>query len=385
MSRIAMFGGTFNPPHNGHIAAANACVKQLMLDKLIFIPTAIPPHKALPALTATAEERLEMTRLASQLVPKSVVSDMELARGGASFTSDTLQSLREAYPDDELWIIIGTDMAETFERWHQPQRICDIARLALVARGEGEKERIKAYAQSIRQKFNARIDIIDNTPLEMSSTEARGGRNEQLPESVRGCISEKNLYVDVDALRDVAKERLSEKRYLHTVGCEQMAVKLAEQYGGDVKIVRIAALLHDITKELSLQQQLNLCEKWSIIHDYDSDNIDAVIHADTAAAVAEYEFGFGARVCSAIKKHTVGAEIMSLEDKIVFVADACEENRTYPEAEKVRQLAFSDLDEAITYIVRRTAERVAQKGKKPYYMSEKVLKAFSKDRERNGE
>ncbi len=379
-----MFGGTFNPPHNGHIAAANACVEQLKLDKLIFIPTAIPPHKALPALTATADERLEMTRLASELVPKSEVSDMELVRGGASFTSDTLQSLREKYPGDELWIIIGTDMAETFERWHQPQRICDLARLALVARGEGEKERIKIYAENIRQKFNARIDIIDNTPLEMSSTEARGGRSEQLPESVRAYISHRCLYTDIDALRDAVRERLSEKRFLHTVGCEQMAVKLAEMYGGDVKTVRISALLHDITKELSLPEQLNLCEKWSIIHDYDSDNIDAVIHADTAAAMAEREFGFGARVCSAIKKHTVGAEKMSLEDKIVFVADACEENRTYPEADKVRKLAYSDLDEAIIYIVRRTAERLSQKGKTPYYMSERVLKALSKDRERNG-
>lgn len=384
MSRIAMFGGTFNPPHNGHIAAAKACVEQLNLDELIFIPTAIPPHKALPALTATADERLEMTRLASQLVPSSRVSDMELARGGASFTSDTLQSLRESYPDDQMWIIIGTDMAETFEGWHQPQKICDLARLALVVRGEGEKERISSCAQRIKEKFGARIDIIDNTPLEMSSTEARGGNSDELPQKVRSYISDKCLYVDIDALRRKVKGRLSEKRFLHTVGCEEMAVKLAQIYGGEERLCRVAALLHDITKELSLTQQLNLCEKWSIIHDYDSDNIDAVIHADTAAAMAEHEFGFGTRVCSAIRKHTVGAEEMSLEDKIVFVADACEENRTYPEADKVREIAYSDLDEAIKYIVRRTAERVAQKGKKPYYMCEKVLKAFSKDRERNG-
>jgi nicotinate-nucleotide adenylyltransferase len=158
---------------------------------------------------------------------------------------------------------------------------------------------------------------------------------------------------------------------------------LAEKYGGDLRVVRVAALLHDITKELSLPQQLNLCEKWSIIHDYDNDNIEAVIHADTAAEVARHEFGFGESVCSAVKKHTVGASEMSIEDKIVFVADACEETRTYPEAEKVRQLAFENLDEAIIYIVKRTAERLEKKGIKPYYMSQKVLEAFCKDRERS--
>ena len=383
MSRIAMFGGTFNPPHKGHISAAKAAAEQLHLDKLIFIPTAIPPHKALPSVTATAEQRLEMTRLISKLVPCSEVSDMELCRGGASYTYETLQSLREKYPQDELWIIIGTDMAETFESWYQPQTICNLARIAIVARAEEDGEKIKACAENIANKFGARVDIIHNSPLEMSSTEIRGGEEGKLSDEVRDYIAEKCLYTDIDSLRETVRSRMSEKRFAHTVGCEKMAVKLAEIYGGDERIVRISALLHDITKELSLPQQLNLCEKWSIIHDYDSDNIDAVIHADTAAEVAKHEFGFGNSVYSAVKKHTVGSTCMSLEDKIVFVADACEETRTYPEAEKVRKLAFTDLDEAIIYIVKRTAERLEQKGLKPYYMSQKVLDAFCKDRERS--
>ena len=380
-----MFGGTFNPPHNGHIAAAKACVAQLHLDKLIFIPTAIPPHKALPSLTATAEERLEMTYLASQLVPNAEVSDMELCRGGASYTCETLKHLREKYPHDELWIVIGTDMAETFESWYQPQKICDLARLALVARAEDDGEKIKLCADNIANRFNAKIDIIQNVPLKMSSTEIRGGDEGKIPEKVKEYIAEKCLYTDIDALRERVKGRLSEKRFAHTVGCEKMAAALSEKYGGNEKIVRVAALLHDITKELSLPQQLHLCEMWSIMHDYPSVNIYAVIHADTAAAVAKYEFGFGEPVCSAVKKHTVGDTVMSVEDKIVFVADACEETRTYPEAEKVRALAFEDLDEAIIYIVKRTAERLEQKGVKPYYMSQKVIDAFCKDRERSKE
>lgn len=383
MSRIAMFGGTFNPPHKGHVSAAKAAVEQLCLDKLIFIPTAIPPHKALPSVTATAEQRLEMTRLISKLVPNSCVSDMELCRGGASYTYETLQSLREEYPHDELWIIIGTDMAESFESWYQPQTICNLARIAIVARAEEDGDKIKACAKNIANKFGAKVDIIHNLPLEMSSTEIRGGEEGKLSDEVRDYIAEKCLYTDIDALRETVKSRLSEKRFAHTVGCEKMAVALAEKYGGDERTVRISALLHDITKELSLPQQLNLCKKWSIIHDYDSDNIDAVIHADTAAAVAKYEFGFGSAVYSAVKKHTVGDVCMSIEDKIVFVADACEETRTYPEAEKVREMAFADLDEAIIYIVKRTAERLEKKGIKPYYMSQKVLDAFCKDRERS--
>ena len=139
MSRIAMFGGTFNPPHSGHVAAACACVRQLGLDKLLLVPTAVPPHKQLPTVTATGAQRLEMAALAATLIPNAEASDIELARGGASYTKVTLDALRERYPHDELWLIMGTDMLESFHNWREPEGICALVRLAVCARDEGAR------------------------------------------------------------------------------------------------------------------------------------------------------------------------------------------------------------------------------------------------------
>lgn len=376
-----MFGGTFNPPHSGHIAAACACVEQLKLDKLLLVPTAVPPHKQLPALTATSEQRLEMTGLAARLIPNAEACDIELRRGGASYTKVTLESLRERYPDDELWLIMGTDMLESFHLWREPEGICKLARLAVCARDEGDRQRIEQGADRLREQFGARVDIIDNVPLPMSSTEARGGESLKLPDCIREYIREHCLYMDMDALRERVREMLGERRFAHTLGCEKLAVLLAQKYGADERVVRASALLHDITKELSLTQQLRLCEKWSIIHDYDGDNLEAVIHADTGAAVAAFEYGMGSTVCSAIRKHTVGDESMSLTDRIIYIADACEETRSYPSAREMRELALRDLNAAVISNMEQTIKRLENLGKKPYYKTERALAALIKEKE----
>ena len=112
--KIGIYGGTFNPPHLGHITAAKAVFELLGLDRLLLIPAGIPPHKAMPEGSASAEQRLEMTRLAGEqlgLGSKVQVLDLELKREGRSFTADTLAALKEQYPEDELVRHIDTECA----------------------------------------------------------------------------------------------------------------------------------------------------------------------------------------------------------------------------------------------------------------------------------
>ena len=96
--RLGVFGGTFNPPHSGHAGAASACVEQLRLDKLLLIPTRQPPHKALPKDSATAQQRLEMVKLLAEDLPKTEACDLEIRRGGTSYTWQTMQQLTEEFP-----------------------------------------------------------------------------------------------------------------------------------------------------------------------------------------------------------------------------------------------------------------------------------------------
>ena len=126
--KLGIYGGTFNPPHLGHLTSARLALDALGLDALQFVPAATPPHKALPVGSPVPEERLAMVELAADglLMPKRVgVSDMEFTRPGKSYTADTLEQLHAQYPGAELWLLMGTDMFLTLQYWREPE-VCMI-------------------------------------------------------------------------------------------------------------------------------------------------------------------------------------------------------------------------------------------------------------------
>ena len=132
MSKIGIVGGTFDPLHNGHLAAAEAAIGCANLDRVVFIPAAQPPHR--PPAVASAEQRLEMCKLATDGDVRFEVSDSELKRGGPSFTVDTLAELRRLNPGDELFLILGWDAARLFPSWRQPDKVRAQASILIVAR-----------------------------------------------------------------------------------------------------------------------------------------------------------------------------------------------------------------------------------------------------------
>ena len=134
MARIGIFGGSFNPPHLGHILAVREFREKLTLDRVLLIPAATPPHKTLTANSPAADHRLEMTRLAAAELPFAEVSDIELRREGASYTADTIEALRRVYPQDEFFLLMGTDMFLSFDTWYQPERIAAQATIAVAHR-----------------------------------------------------------------------------------------------------------------------------------------------------------------------------------------------------------------------------------------------------------
>jgi nicotinate-nucleotide adenylyltransferase len=137
--RIGMFGGTFDPIHVGHVSAARAAIECARLDRVVFVPTGQPPHRA--AAAASAEDRLEMTRLATSDDEHFAVSDMELRRPGASFTSDTLRELLELEVGADLFLILGWDAARLFRSWHEPDEVRKLARVVVMARpGSGSPQ-----------------------------------------------------------------------------------------------------------------------------------------------------------------------------------------------------------------------------------------------------
>lgn len=155
MTRIGIYGGSFSPPHNGHIKAAEAFLEQMWLDFLFVIPAAIPPHKAPPDVSA--EDRLNMTRLAFSGMEGVYVSDMELLRRGPSYTVDTL---RELYGEDKrLFLLLGTDMVLTLDEWKDPEEIFKLS-YPVYARREKDKildEKILAKLALYKEKYGKMV------------------------------------------------------------------------------------------------------------------------------------------------------------------------------------------------------------------------------------
>lgn len=196
--RIGVFGGTFSPPHLGHVHAAEAFLCAVKPDRLLVIPDALPPHKELDG-GATAEDRFAMAKLAFSGLPDTEVSDMELRRGGVSYTSDTLSAL--ASGDTKLYLLCGTDMFLTFDAWHLPQVIFDLATVCCVRREQNEDEReIQEKKREYERKYGAEMLLIDAPVFEISSSELRGklqsGEDVSalLPAGVEQYIRNKGLY-----------------------------------------------------------------------------------------------------------------------------------------------------------------------------------------------
>ena len=243
--KIGIYGGTFNPPHLGHLTAAAAVIATLKLDKLLLIPASIPPHKDLPAGSATAEQRLEMTRMAGEqlgLGSKVETLDMEVRRAGKSFTSDTLAELKAQFPEDELWLLMGTDMFLSFETWHEPEKIASLAGIAAFGRTKADMEpQFSAQRDKLYRLYpDARIftltvpGVIDISSTELREQLASGTGENLLPPAVYGYILRNHLYgtdvnlksLTLSQLRPVALSYLKYKRIPHVLGTEQEAIRL---------------------------------------------------------------------------------------------------------------------------------------------------------------
>jgi nicotinate-nucleotide adenylyltransferase len=189
--RIGLLGGSFDPPHNGHLLAAGDAFDALSFDRLVFVPTATQPLKAGQTVASPAQ-RLAMVRALVDGDPRFDVSTIEIDRGGLSYTVDTLTALSEQWPDSELFWLVGADAIETFPKWREPKRIAELATIVVLRRAdEGMSQNLESLPGSPRMVSSRRIDI--------SSTEIR--ERVRAGKSIRGFVP--------DAVADlIAAERL---------------------------------------------------------------------------------------------------------------------------------------------------------------------------------
>ena len=375
MERIGIYGGTFNPPHIGHMNAAAHAIRALNLDRLLLIPDRVAPHKPLPEGSPTPDQRLEMLKIAAESCPGAEVCDLEMHREGPSYTYETVEQLSKLYPDGELVLIMGTDMFLSFHTWKYPERITALASLAVLYRGDRNERDAVAMKKAEMEAAGVAVTLVENPVTVISSTQMRrllafrcaGGL---LPEGVLDYIRENRLYdtrtdwknLPMDELERVVIRLLNPNRVAHVLGCRDTAVELARHWGADVTDAARAGILHDVTKAIDGPLQLTLCGAYGkILNDF-SRKYPKTLHALTGSMVAERIFGENENVVSAICHHTTGKADMTLLQKIIYVADYMEPNRDFPGVEKLRELAFTDMDAALKLGLEMTPEHLRNQG-----------------------
>ena len=375
MERIGIFGGTFNPPHIGHIRAAVRGAEALGLDRVLIIPARQVPGKQIPADSPTPEQRLEMVRLAAAACPNLEVSGLEVNRQEDSYTWQTVLEVKERYPQAELVLMVGSDMLLSLPKWQQAEKIVKEATVAVLPRGGRQEKNLLPSGIATLEKMGARVTVAENIPCEISSTQLRRllafrCASEFLDPAVEDYIRKNGLYhtasdwknLPMDRLEQVVIGLLNPNRVRHVLGCRDTAVELAKRWGADTVDAARAGMLHDVTKALDGPLQLTLCRAYGTLLDDFSKKYPKTLHALTGSLVAERIFGENKAVVSAIRHHTTGKADMNVLEAIIYVADYMEPNRDFPGVEELRALAFSDLQAALKLGLEMTLVHLKNQG-----------------------
>lgn len=395
--KIGLLGGSFDPFHKGHESLIDGALRSGIVDAVIVIPSGRNPFKSGRNVTA-APYRYYMTKGAVEEDFKGrnvFVSDIELVYSGTSFTLTTIKEISKtsyiraflkangikdskAQENHMFFWITGSDVLPTFEKWHKADEILKIAGLLVASRpGDG----VDVHEQIIRLEnvfgFVPDIDVFEIDGIEAASSDMRKDKNfEDTPAFVSEFIKTHDLYPEqnpLDLASDEAVEEfcedaitlyryLGQKRLLHTLNVGILSLKYAGIYDKSLcDRALIAGELHDCAKELdeALQTEMSIERTGDLFLD------KKLLHSPAGAVMAQREFGISdPEILDAITYHTTGRGNMTLLDKIVYLADKLEPSRTYADLTKERELAETDIDEALKLCVKSVKKKFESRGQR---------------------
>lgn len=361
--RLAIMGGTFDPIHMGHLVTAEEVRHEFNVDEVLFVPTGHPPHKSNINMT-TCEHRYLMTVLATAANPYFKVSRIEIEREGVTYTIDTIKELKRIYGNEvQLYFITGADAVHKILSWKESAELLKICDFVAVTRPGYNKEELIEQVEELKIQYKTNIHFLEVPALAISSSDIRRRLHEMkpikylVPQEVENYIKKHELYNYQIRLTDKEKEemydyvasRLSPKRYAHTRGVVEMALEYAKLNGLDYNETFIAALFHDIAKELSKEQSIELCNQYHIeLDEYEKSHL-YLAHGKIGAVILQRDWGISKpSILNAIKYHTLGRLNMTDLEKVIYLADMTEEGRSsYKGKEEIKRLAQYNLDSAM--------------------------------------
>ncbi len=382
ITKLAIMGGTFDPIHIGHLVTAEEVRREFNIDEVLFVPTGHPPHKSNINMT-TSEHRYLMTVLATVANARFKVSRLEIDREGVTYTIDTIKEIKKVYGKDvRLYFITGADAIHKILTWKESEELLQICDFVAVTRPGHNTQELLHQIEELKRNYQTCIHFLEVPALAISSSNIRARIHNMksikylVPEEVENYIKKHNLYEykicltveERDRMCSYVTLKMSPKRYVHTQGVVEMAMEFANIYHMNCDEVFIAALFHDIAKELSLEEKHKLCMHYKIeLDEFEKKHID-LAHGKIGAALLENDWGITKpSVLDSIRYHTVGREGMSDLEKVIYLADMTEEGRSpYKGKEQIKSLALYNLNQAMykalyssfNYVTRTLGEEV---------------------------
>ncbi|MDR0644631.1 MAG: nicotinate (nicotinamide) nucleotide adenylyltransferase [Treponema sp.] len=361
--KLAILGGSFNPPHIGHLALASAVIP-LGYERVIFVPAFESPFKQ-GAVGANPRDRLDMLAASIPTDTRLTVDDSEIRREGVSYTADTLNDIaRRYYPDGKLGLIIGEDLAQDLPKWHKYEEIRQKAEIIIARRfipsldeniklekyeeNNGTKDKI-SYSSATKfnvDKFQYPHRILENAVIPISSAMIREkiAKNEPwkylVPQGARVIIEERGLYFQfpppgsqlpsslIYRMEDATRFLVSPSRFLHSRNVALLAADLCIRFGLDSRRGYLAGIVHDICKSFSTEELTDIIKRNGGKISKMGKKKPALLHAPAGALFIREKFDIQDEdILESVRVHTIGAKHMGQLAKIVFIADKIEVTR----------------------------------------------------------
>ncbi len=361
--RVGVFGGSFDPPHRGHLAVAEAALRTAGLDQVVVIPSA-GAYKENMNVVASAADRLNMCRLCFGSEPRCFISEIEAHKNEWTPTIVTIERLKkQQYRNDQLSLIIGADKLVSLPGWKRADDLFHLCDIYVYPRDGIDPE---PHLQKLRAA-GARVRMMDIPEAPGASSEIQAllkkyENPQYLTPGVAGYIADHWLYLDKNIL--TAEKLMTPKRWKHTLGVRTQAVEYSLQHNINPIQAALAALLHDSAKCLPFEVMLSYAYEAGISEPTFLSS-PALLHGPVGAYIAWNKFNIENQdVLNAITYHTVGRAEMTKLEMCIFVADATEPGREqYPGLKRLRRLATRSLEAAVLLSLNLTKQYVLQTGK----------------------
>ncbi|MGZ9414177.1 nicotinate-nucleotide adenylyltransferase [Mycoplasma sp. 5370] len=330
--KIGIFGGSFDPIHKGHIKVAEQSLEILSLDKFFFVPAFKSPFKT----KSKYEDWNDRVKMINDVKPENTeISLFEINRKGVSYTIDTVNYFKNKFPNDELFLILGSDNLDKLHKWKEIEKISSLVKIVIFKReNKLNKENLK--------KFNC--ILLNNEIFPASSTEVKLGDFSNLFNQTIEYIGKNFLYI-LEILNNTTDAKLNK----HCRATASLAAEYAKSLNYNAKIAWFSGLVHDLTKRWTIEMHRDFLVK----NDIDEKQIpDYKLHQTTTSLwLDKYYKVQNSEIVRAISVHTSIDYEMSTLDKIVFMADKLCQGRKWDGIQTIRSLAFSNFDLAFKKVV----------------------------------